>query len=242
MSLALPSRPNLDHLRKQAKARLQELRARTPDAQLADAQHAVARDYGFASWPKLQAHVRTVSAEVVSAEVAPAPSASTPPPPGGPAGGAPSGRGDRPRDYGFTRYTERAKRATFFSRWEAAQFGSRTIEGEHLLLGLLQARQGIAACPALALPVAQVRADVARRTPPGESLGTGVVVPFADATKRALARAVEEADRRQHARIGTGHLLLGLLGEHASVAAGLLSARGVDYRTIADDEGALTDD
>jgi hypothetical protein len=241
MSHALPSRPNLEHLRKQAKARLHELRARTPDAQLADAQHAVARDYGFASWPKLQAHVRTVSEEVVSAEVAPAPH-GTPPPPGGPAGGAANGEDNRPRDYGFTRYTERARRATFFSRWEAAQFGSRTIEGEHLLLGLLQARQGIAACPVLTLPLTQVRAEVARRTPPGESLGTGVVVPFAEATKRALARAVEEADRRRHARIGTGHLLLGLLGEQASVAAGLLAARGIDYRTIADDEGALTGD
>lgn len=228
MSLALPSRPNLDHLRKQAKARLHELRARRPDAQLADAQHAVARDYGFASWPKLQAHVRTLSAP--------------PPPPGGPVGGAPSGGEDRPRDHGFTRYTERAKRATFFSRWEAAQFGSRTIEDEHLLLGLLRARQGIATCPALALPVAQVRADVARQTPPVESLGTGVVVPFADATKRTLARAVAEANRRQHTRIGTVHLLLGLLGEQASAAAALLEARGVDYRTIAEDEGAFADD
>jgi len=236
MSLALPSRPNLDHLRKQAKTRLRELQARTPDAQLADAQHAVARDYGFASWPKLQAHVRTLAAEA-----APEPSAATPPP-GGPAGGAPSGEGDRPRDYGFTRYTERARRATFFSRWEAAQCGSRTIEDEHLLLGLLQARQGIAASPALALPVAQVRADAARGTPPVESLGTGVVIPFADATKRALARAVEEADRRQHTRIGTGHLMLGLLREQASVAASLLKARGIDYRTIADDEGAFADD
>ena len=57
MSRDLPPRPNLDHLKKQAKELLQTLRQQSPDAQLADAQHALARDYGFASWPRLKAHV-----------------------------------------------------------------------------------------------------------------------------------------------------------------------------------------
>jgi len=34
----------------------------------------------------------------------------------------------------FERYTERARRAIFFARYEASQFGSVTIETEHLLL------------------------------------------------------------------------------------------------------------
>jgi ATP-dependent Clp protease ATP-binding subunit ClpA len=38
----------------------------------------------------------------------------------------------------FERYTERARRVIFFSRYEASQFGSTTIETEHLLLGLLR--------------------------------------------------------------------------------------------------------
>jgi hypothetical protein len=33
------------------------LKQQSPDAQLADAQHALAREYGFASWPRLKAHV-----------------------------------------------------------------------------------------------------------------------------------------------------------------------------------------
>jgi hypothetical protein len=44
----LPERPSLEHLRKQAKARRRE-RGIT----LSQAQHDVACDYGFASWPRL---------------------------------------------------------------------------------------------------------------------------------------------------------------------------------------------
>jgi hypothetical protein len=57
MSRELPPRPHLDHLRKQAKNRLADLRLMNPSAQLADAQHAIAREYGFSSWPALKAHV-----------------------------------------------------------------------------------------------------------------------------------------------------------------------------------------
>jgi hypothetical protein len=54
---ALPPRPHLDHLRKQAKARLTEMRASQPDACLADAQFALAREYGFSSWGTMRAEV-----------------------------------------------------------------------------------------------------------------------------------------------------------------------------------------
>lgn len=57
MSLSLPSHPNLEWLRKTAKQRLAELRAQEPRAKLADAQRAIAREYGFPSWRKLKAHV-----------------------------------------------------------------------------------------------------------------------------------------------------------------------------------------
>ncbi|HKE85906.1 MAG TPA: glyoxalase superfamily protein [Vicinamibacterales bacterium] len=57
MSRELPPRPNLEHLKKQAKERLRELQLTRPDTRLADAQHAVAREYGFSSWPTLHAHV-----------------------------------------------------------------------------------------------------------------------------------------------------------------------------------------
>ena len=57
---ALPANPDLDWLRKAAKKRLAELRARDPEARLHQAQLAVARDYGFASWRALKAHVDAI--------------------------------------------------------------------------------------------------------------------------------------------------------------------------------------
>ncbi|HEV8263650.1 MAG TPA: hypothetical protein VGQ06_01785 [Gemmatimonadales bacterium] len=56
-SSRLPPRPSLEQLRKQAKERLRQLRAADPTATLADAQFALAREYGFESWPKLVDHV-----------------------------------------------------------------------------------------------------------------------------------------------------------------------------------------
>lgn len=52
---ALPARANLEHLRKQAKARLADLRRHRPGAQLAEAQLEIARANGFSSWRSLKA-------------------------------------------------------------------------------------------------------------------------------------------------------------------------------------------
>ena len=73
MSRELPAKPNLEHLKKQAKQllydcqqgdsaaieRFRSLVSFTSPAslKLADAQYAIAREYGFASWPKLKDHV-----------------------------------------------------------------------------------------------------------------------------------------------------------------------------------------
>src|SRR5687768_10393476 len=61
MSRNLPPQPSLEYLRKQAKALLSEIQQHDPAWQLADAQHALAQEYGFASWPKLKAHVDELS-------------------------------------------------------------------------------------------------------------------------------------------------------------------------------------
>jgi hypothetical protein len=62
MSRELPARPNLDFLKNEAKDRLGDLRRTDPRAQLSDAQFVLANDYGFASWPKLKAHVESLAA------------------------------------------------------------------------------------------------------------------------------------------------------------------------------------
>jgi hypothetical protein len=53
----LPPRPNIEHLKNEAKARLRTLRSTRPETQLAKAQLDVARAYGFASWRALKAAV-----------------------------------------------------------------------------------------------------------------------------------------------------------------------------------------
>lgn len=54
-SRPLPDRPNLRHLKEQAKDLLKSGAVKS----LAEAQFQIARLYGFASWPKLKAHVAT---------------------------------------------------------------------------------------------------------------------------------------------------------------------------------------
>ena len=61
MTKSLPPRPDLDWLRKSAKERLAEMRGRDPAAKLHQAQLDIAREYDFASWRALKAHVDTLS-------------------------------------------------------------------------------------------------------------------------------------------------------------------------------------
>jgi ankyrin repeat protein len=59
----LPPRPSLEQLRKQAKEHLDTLRATDPSVGLAAAQHALAREYGFESWPRLVHHIESLQPE-----------------------------------------------------------------------------------------------------------------------------------------------------------------------------------
>jgi Ankyrin repeats (3 copies)/Ankyrin repeat len=80
----LPPKPNLEHLKKQAKELLDDFEKQEPGAiarfralksqpaqpvKLADAQHAIAREYGFANWAKLKEHVEWLNADPVQALV-----------------------------------------------------------------------------------------------------------------------------------------------------------------------------
>ena len=62
MTTPLPAAPSLEQLRKQAKELVRERRAGGEPLRLSDAQLALAREYGFPSWPKLKAYVDRVSA------------------------------------------------------------------------------------------------------------------------------------------------------------------------------------
>jgi hypothetical protein len=56
MSRQLPEKPNLEYLKKQAKELLRGMR----HGKLADAQHTLANEYGFATWAKLKSHVEAL--------------------------------------------------------------------------------------------------------------------------------------------------------------------------------------
>jgi ankyrin repeat protein len=57
MSRQLPQKPSLEFLKKQAK----ELQRSTPQGKLADAQLALANEYGFPRWADLKAHVQSLA-------------------------------------------------------------------------------------------------------------------------------------------------------------------------------------
>jgi ankyrin repeat protein len=61
MTTPLPAAPSLEQLRKQAKELVRERRGGNEPLRLSDAQLALAREYGFPSWPKLKAYVERVS-------------------------------------------------------------------------------------------------------------------------------------------------------------------------------------
>jgi ankyrin repeat protein len=64
MSRQLPDNPNLEHLKKQAKALL---RIQQSGGKLADARHQLALEYGFATWAKLKSHVEALRLAPVEA-------------------------------------------------------------------------------------------------------------------------------------------------------------------------------
>jgi hypothetical protein len=53
----LPDRPNLRHLKDQARDLMKDLLKAGQATSLTEAQYKIARLYGFASWPRLKAHV-----------------------------------------------------------------------------------------------------------------------------------------------------------------------------------------
>jgi ankyrin repeat protein len=62
MTTPLPAAPSLEQLRKQAKELVRERRHADQPLRLSDAQLALAREYGFPSWPRLKAYVERVAA------------------------------------------------------------------------------------------------------------------------------------------------------------------------------------
>ena len=129
----------------------------------------------------------------------------------------------------FERYTEPARRALFFARYESSQCGALSIVPEHLLVGVLREPTPIvdSLFSRQSISIDAVRAALADLTPTHPKVSISVEIPFSTPTKHVLQYGAEEADLLDHRHIGPEHLLLGLLREGNSTAAAVLGNHGL---------------
>lgn len=133
----------------------------------------------------------------------------------------------------FERYTEKARQAVFFARYEASQFGSQFIESEHLLLGLLRKDQELTArLVGPAGKVEAIRKRIETERPAGKSISTSVDLPLSHELKRAMTLGAEESSKMNHAQIDAVHLLLGIMREEKCFAAQLLRDAGLTEERV----------
>lgn len=118
----------------------------------------------------------------------------------------------------FERFSEAARRAVFFSRFEASCCGAQTIEPEHFLLGVLRENPAVQRH----IDADGVRQAIHARLPVAEARTTSVDIPLGTTTKRIIVSAGEEADRLGSRWIECSHLLAGILREEQTHAAQVL--------------------
>lgn len=124
----------------------------------------------------------------------------------------------------FERYTEKARRTIFFARYEASQYGSPSIESEHLLLGLMREDR------APATRIESIRKEIESHITIRERISTSVEMPLSHECERILKYAAEEAERLGDKHVGTEHLLLGIRREDQCWAARILQGRELNTR------------
>ena len=132
----------------------------------------------------------------------------------------------------FERFTDQAHRAVVFAQEEARRLNHDHVGTEHLLAGLLREERGAAVqvLAASGVTLDAVRERIAALAGPGQAPPRGHI-PFTPRAKKGFELALREAARLgQH--IGTGHLLLGLIGQADCVAAQGLGALGMDLAGV----------
>lgn len=125
------------------------------------------------------------------------------------------------------RFTERAQKVILLSQEFAQQFGHNYVGTEHLLLGLLQEGEGVAAesLKKLGIEVEALQDKVMRSVGAGQQKSQ--LLGFTPRTKRIFELSFAEARNLGHNYIGTEHLLLGLIREGEGVASKILLEMGV---------------
>jgi ATP-dependent Clp protease ATP-binding subunit ClpA len=133
----------------------------------------------------------------------------------------------------FERFTDRARRVVVLAQEEARLLNHNYVGTEHILLGLIQESQGVAAkaLESLGISLEAVRAQVEEIIGQGQSAPTGHI-PFTPRAKKVLELSLREAKQLGHDYIGTEHILLGLIREGEGVAAQVLVRLGGDLSRV----------
>ena len=133
----------------------------------------------------------------------------------------------------FERFTDRARRVVVLAQEEARLLNHNYIGTEHILLGLLNEGEGIAAkaMESLGIGLDSVRDEVVKIIGPGQQAPTGHI-PFTPRAKKVLELSLREALQLGHNYIGTEHLLLGLIREGEGVAAQVLQQLGAELQKV----------
>jgi ATP-dependent Clp protease ATP-binding subunit ClpC len=122
----------------------------------------------------------------------------------------------------FERFSTASRKAVFCARWEAGLVGSKIIDSEHLLLGLLRVDPTTLQFIAQPVTFISVREAAVRWHVPGEKLPTSVGLPISEDVKLAFENAGSFADAYRSSLVRTEHLLLALMTLTTSHAAIIL--------------------
>ncbi|MBU4489106.1 MAG: ATP-dependent Clp protease ATP-binding subunit [Actinobacteria bacterium] len=133
----------------------------------------------------------------------------------------------------FQRFSDSARRVVVLAQEEARKLNHNYIGTEHLLLGLIQEGDGVAAkaLAAAQIKLEAVRGQVVDVIGRGSSSPSGHI-PFTPRAKKVLELSLREALQLGHNYIGTEHILLGLLREGDGVAAKVLVKLGADLERL----------
>jgi ATP-dependent Clp protease ATP-binding subunit ClpA len=134
----------------------------------------------------------------------------------------------------FERFTDRARRVVVLAQEEARLLGHNYIGTEHILLGLIHEKEGVAAkvLEQLGISLEAVRAKVESIIGDGGPGAPSGHIPFTPRAKKVLELSLREALQLGHNYIGTEHILLGLIREGEGVGAQVLVNLGADLSAV----------
>jgi ATP-dependent Clp protease ATP-binding subunit ClpC len=134
----------------------------------------------------------------------------------------------------FGRFTDEARRVLALAQQEASTLNHNRTGTEHILLGLVQEREGIAAeaLESLGISLDAVRQQVEKITGQVRDAPAASHNQYTLRAKKALDLSLREALQLGHHHVGTEHILLGLLREKEGPAAQVLVELGADLSQV----------